>query len=203
MKLYDSKMAPNPRRLRVFLAEKGISLPTEQVDIMAMQHKTPEYAAINPLQRMPALVLDDGTVITELIAICRYFEVQQPDPPLFGLGAKEIALVEMWNRRAEINFFANVAAVFRHLHPSMKELEVPQVPAYAEASRPRVGWFLEWLDRELATREFIAGERFSVADITTLCAVDFMKPARLAMPEGLINVKRWHSSVSARPSAKA
>jgi glutathione S-transferase len=203
MKLYDSKMAPNPRRLRVFLAEKGISLPTEQVDIMAMQHKTPEYAAINPLQRMPALVLDDGTVITESIAICRYFEVQQPDPPLFGLGAKEIALVEMWNRRAEINFFANVAAVFRHLHPSMKELEVPQVPAYAEASRPRVGWFLEWLDRELATREFIAGERFSVADITTLCAVDFMKPARLAMPEGLINVKRWHSSVSARPSAKA
>jgi glutathione S-transferase len=203
MKLYDSKMAPNPRRLRIFLAEKGISLPTEQVDIMAMQHKTPEYTAINPLQRMPALVLDDGTVITESIAICRYFEAQQPDPPLFGVGPREIALVEMWNRRAEINFFANVAAVFRHLHPSMKELEVPQVPAYAEASRPRVGWFLEWLDRELASREFIAGEHFSVADITTLCAVDFMKPARLAMPEGLTSVKRWHFSVSARPSAKA
>jgi glutathione S-transferase len=203
MKLYDSKMAPNPRRLRIFLAEKGISLPTEQVDIMAMQHKTPEYAAINPLQRMPALVLDDGTVITESIAICRYFELQQPEPPLFGVGAKESALVEMWNRRAEINFFVNVAAVFRHLHPSMKDLEVPQVPAYAEASRPRVGWFLEWIDRELATRAFIAGERFSVADITTLCAVDFMKPARIAMPEGLINVKRWHSDVSARPSAKA
>jgi glutathione S-transferase len=203
MKLYDSKMAPNPRRLRIFLAEKGISLPTEQVDIMAKQHKTPEYTAINPLQRMPALVLDDGTIITESIAICRYFEVQQPDPPLFGVGPKETALVEMWNRRAEINFFANVAAVFRHLHPSMKELEVPQVPAYAEASRPRVGWFLEWLDRELATREFVAGERYSVADITTLCAVDFMKPARIVMPDGLTNLKRWHSGVSARPSAKA
>ena len=109
---------------------------------MAMQHKTPEYTAINPLQRMPALVLDDGTVITELIAICRYFEVLQPEPPLFGVGAKEIALVEMWNRRCEINFFANVAAVFRHLHPAMKELEVPQVPAWAEANRPRVIWFL-------------------------------------------------------------
>ena len=121
-------MAPNPRRTRIFLAEKGISVPTEQVDIMAMQHKTPEYAAINPLQRMPALELDDGTVITELIAICRYFEALQPEPPLFGVGAKDIALVEMWNRRCEIHFFANVAAVFRHLHPSMKELEVPQCP---------------------------------------------------------------------------
>jgi glutathione S-transferase len=203
MKLYDSKMAPNPRRLRIFLAEKGITLPTEQIDIMAKQHKTPEYTAINPLQRMPALVLDDGTVITESIAICRYFEAQQPEPPLFGVGAKEIALVEMWNRRCEINFFANVAAVFRHLHPAMKEFEVPQVPAWAEANKPRVGWFLEWLDRELATREFVAGDRYSVADITMLCGVDFLKPAKLAIPEGLGNITRWRAAVSARPSAAA
>ena len=203
MKLYDSRLAPNPRRTRIFLAEKGISLPTEQVSILAMEHKTPEYAAINPLQRMPVLVLDDGTAISESIAICRYFEVLQPEPPLFGVGAKEIALVEMWNRRCEINFFANVAAVFRHLHPSMKELEVPQVPAYAEAMRPHAIWFLELLDKELAMREFIAGERFSVADITALVAVDFMKPSRIAMPEGLSNVKRWHAAVSARPSAHA
>ena len=203
MKLYDSKQAPNARRTRIFLSEKSITVPTEQVDIMAKQQKTPEYTAINPFQRMPALVLDDGTVITESIAICRYFEEQQPDPPLFGNGAKEIALVEMWNRRAEINFFSNVAAVFRHLHPAMKELEVPQVPAWAEASRPRVTSFLELLDGELAKREFIAGDRYSVADITTLCAVDFMKPARLSMPEGASHVKRWHATVSARPSAKA
>ena len=203
MKLYDSKTAPNPRRLRIFLAEKGITLPTEQVDIMAKQHKTPEYAAINPLQRMPALELDDGTVITESIAICRYFETLQPEPPLFGVGAKETALVEMWNRRCEINFFANVAAVFRHLHPAMKELEVPQIPAWAEANKPRVTWFLEWMDRELATREFVAGDRFSVADITMLCGVDFLKPARLTMPEASANVKRWHATVSARPSAAA
>lgn len=203
MKLYDSKMAPNPRRARIFLAEKGITVPTEQVDIMAKQQKTPEYTAINPLQRMPALVLDDGTIITESIAICRYFEALQPDPPLFGVGAKEMALVEMWNRRAEINFFANVAAVFRHLHPSMKELEVPQIAEWAEANKPRVAWFLDLLDRELGKREFVAGDRFSVADITMLCGVDFMKPARLAIPDGATNVKRWHAAVSARPSAKA
>lgn len=203
MKLYDSKMAPNPRRTRIFLAEKGISIPTEQVDMMKMEHRTPEYTAINPLQRMPALVLDDGTIITESIAICRYFEVLQPEPPLFGVGAKEIALVEMWNRRCEINFFANVAAVFRHLHPAMKELEVPQIPAYAEAMRPHALRFLELIDKELAQREFIAGEHFSVVDITFLVAVDFMKPSRIPMPDGAANVKRWHATVSARPSTRA
>ena len=203
MKLYDSKMAPNPRRTRIFLAEKGVAVPTEQVDMMAMAHKTPEYTAINPLQRMPALVLDDGTVITESIAICRYFDALYPEPPLFGTGAKEIALVEMWNRRCEINFFSNVAAVFRHLHPAMKELEVPQVPAYAEAMRPRAYSFLDLLNTELGSREYIAGARFSVADITTLVAVDFMKPSKMPMPDTLDNVKRWHATVSARPSAKA
>jgi glutathione S-transferase len=203
MKLYDSKLAPNPRRARIFLAEKGISVPTEQIDIAAQQHKTPEYAAINPLQRMPALMLDDGTIITESIAICRYFEMLHPEPPLFGVGPKDSALVEMWNRRAEINFFANVAAVFRHTHPAMKELEVPQVPAWADANRPRVAWFLEMLDGELANREFIAGDRYTVADITMQVATDFMKPARLAMPQGVANVRRWHAAVSARPSAGA
>ena len=203
MKLYDTKTAPNPRRTRIFLAEKGITVPTEQVDMTTFQHRTPEYTAINPFQRMPALVLDDGTVITESMAICRYFEVLQPQPALFGQGAKEIALVEMWNRRCEINFFANVAAVFRHLHPAMKEYEIPQVPAYAEAMRPKAIWFLELIDKELASREFIAGAHYSVADITTLCAVDFMKPARLVMPDNLANVKRWHAAVSARPSAMA
>lgn len=203
MKLYDSRQAPNPRRVRIFLAEKGITVPTEQVDIMAKQQFTPEYTAINPLQRMPALVLDDGTVITESVAICRYFEAVQPEPPMFGTGPTDTALVEMWNRRCEINFMANVAAVFRHLHPAMKELEVPQVPAWAEANKPRVTSFLQLLDGELAKREFIAGHRYSVADITALVAVDFMKPARLAIPDDLTNVKRWHAVVSARPSARA
>jgi glutathione S-transferase len=203
MKLYDSKMAPNPRRTRIFMAEKGVSVPTEQVDMMKMEHKTAEYTAINPLQRMPVLVLDDGTVIAESLAICRYFDALHPEPPLFGVGPKEIALVEMWSRRVENNFFATVAAVFRHLHPAMKELEVPQVPAWAEANKPRVTQFLELLDTELGKHEFIVGDRFTVADITALCTVDFMKPARLTVPEGAANVKRWHAAVSARPSAKA
>jgi glutathione S-transferase len=203
MKLYDSRQAPNPRRTRIFLVEKGITVPTEQVDIMAKQHKTPEYAAINPLQRMPALVLDDGTVITESIAICRYFEVLQPEPPLFGIGAKEIALVEMWNRRVELGLFSPVAHVFRHTHPAMKELEVPQVPDWAEANKPRIIEFLRVLDGELKNAQFIAGDHYSVADITALCAVDFMKPARVAVPDDCTSVKRWHAGVSARPSAKA
>ena len=201
MKLYDSNFAPNPRRVRIFLAEKGIAVPTERVDIARQEHKTPEYAAINPLQRMPSLVLDDGTMIAAMIS--RALRLLRPEPPLFGVGSKDAAIVEMWNRRAEINFLASVAAVFRHTHPAMKELEVPQVPAWAEASRPRVSWFLEMLDRELATREFVAGDHYTVADITMQVAVDFMKPGRLSMPDGAVNVKRWHTAVSARPSAGA
>ena len=203
MKLYDSKMAPNPRRARIFLAEKGIELPMEQVDIMAKQHYTPEYTEVNPLQRMPALVLDDGTATSESIAICRYFEALQPEPPLFGVGAKEQAIVEMWQRRCELSLFFPIAHVFRHTHPAMKELEVPQVPAWAEANRPRIVDFLRILDEALGQHAFVAGERYTVADITALCAVDFMKPARIAVPEDLTNLKRWHAEVSARPSAKA
>lgn len=203
MKLYDSKLAPNPRRARIFLAEKGIAVPMEQVDIAAKRHKTPEYAAVNPLQRMPALVLDNGTVITESIAICRYFEALQPEPPLFGVGAEGIALVEMWNRRVELNLFFAVAQVFRHTHPAMKDLEVPQVAGWAEANKPRVAEFLRLLDGQLKSTRFIAGDGYTVADITALCAVDFMKPARLSVPEDCANVKRWHAEVSARPSAKA
>lgn len=203
MKLYDSKVAPNPRRTRIFLAEKGISVPMEQVDIGAKEHKTADYAAVNPLQRMPALVLDDGTVITESIAICRYFEVLQPEPPLFGVGAKDIALVEMWNRRCELNLFFPVAHVFRHTHPAMKELEVPQVPDWAEANKPKIAEFLAILDNQLKDNEFIAGKRYTVADITALCAVDFSKPARVTISEDLTNLKRWREVVSARPSAKA
>jgi glutathione S-transferase len=203
MKLYDAKGAPNPRRTRIFLAEKGIEIPTEQVDINAKQHKSPEFAAINPLQRIPALVLDDGTVICESLAICRYFEALRPEPPLFGRGPLDIGLTEMWSRRVENNLFAPVAQVFRHLHPAMKELEVPQVPEWAEANRPRVFNFLEILDRQLADHEFIAGERYSVADITALVTIDFMRVPKLKVPDELTHVKRWHAAVSARPSAKA
>jgi glutathione S-transferase len=203
MKLYDGGRSPNPRRTRIFLAEKGIKLPLEQVDLGALQQKSAAYAAINPIQRVPALVLDDGTVITESIAICRYFEALQPDPPLFGLGALEIARIEMWNRRLELHLLFPVSHVFRNSHPAMKEMEVPQVPAWAEANKPRILEFIGFLDRELKDRPFVAGDAFTVADITGLIAIDFMKPAKLAVPDELTNLKRWHAAVAARPSASA
>ena len=203
MKLYDGARAPNPRRVRVFLAEKGISVPTEQVDLGALAHKSPAYTAVNPLQRVPALVLDDGTVLTESIAICRYFEGLQPDPPLFGRAGLEAAVIEMWNRRVELHLYFPVSQVFRHLHPAMKELEVPQVAAWGEANRPRVLDFLSLLNDELAHRAFIAGDAYSVADISGLVAVDFMKPAKLTVPEDFAHLRRWHAAVSARPSAAA
>jgi glutathione S-transferase len=203
MKLYDFKMAPNPRRVRVFLAEKGISVPTEQVDIGAGRHKTTEFTAINPLQRVPALALDDGTIITESIAICRYFEALRPEPALFGRGAKDVALVEMWNRRADLHLLGPISSVFRHLHPAMKELEVPQVPEWGEANKPRVTEFLGLLDRTLKDQLFVAGDHYSVADITVMIAIDFMKPAKLQVPEDLKSLARWRAQVTERPSAKA
>ncbi len=203
MKLYDGGRAPNPRRVRIFLAEKGIKIPTEQVDLSKLQQRSDAYTAINPMQRVPALVLDDGTVIAELIAICRYFEVLQPDPPLFGRGALEAALVEMWNRRAEFHLFVPVASVFQHLHPAMKAMINPQVAEWGEANKPRVFEFLEFLDGELKGRPYVAGRDYSVADITALVAVDFMRVSKLAVPDNLANVRRWHAAVSARPSAAA
>src|SRR5512139_2268845 len=138
MKLYDGGRAPNPRRVRVFLAEKRLTVPTDQVDLGKLAQKSPEYTAINPLQRVPALELDDGTILTESIAICRYFEALHPEPALFGRTPLEIATVEMWQRRIELHLMLGIAQVFRHLHPGMKEFEVPQVAEWGEANKPRV-----------------------------------------------------------------
>ncbi len=203
MKLYDGGRAPNPRRVRIFLAEKGIKVPTEQVDLGALQQRSEGYTAINPLQRVPALLLDDGTAIAESIAICRYFEALNPEPPLFGCGALDSALVEMWNRRAELHLLFPVASVFQHLHPAMKQMVQPQVPDWGEANKPRVFSFLKLLDRELKERPYVAGADYTVADITALVAVDFMRVSKLAVPDDLGNVRRWHEAVSARPSAAA
>lgn len=203
MKLYDGGRAPNPRRVRIFLAEKGIKIPTEPIDLGKLQQRSAAYSAINPMQRVPALVLDDGTVIAESIAICRYFEALQPDPPLFGRAALEIATIEMWNRRAELHLLWPVASVFQHLHPAMKEMVQPQVAEWGEANRPRVFDFLQFLDRELKGRPFLAGREYTVADITALVAVDFMRVSKMAVPDDLANVRRWHAAVSARPSAAA
>lgn len=203
MKLYDGGRAPNPRRVRIFLAEKAIAVPTEQVDLGKLEQRTDAYTAINPMQRVPALVLDDGTVIAESIAICRYFEALQPDPPLFGRDALESALIEMWNRRAELHLLFPVASVFQHLHPAMKVMISPQVAEWGEANKPRVFEFLRLLDGELKGRPYLAGNAYSVADITALVAVDFMRVSKLAVPEDFVNVRRWHQAVSSRASATA
>jgi glutathione S-transferase len=204
MKLYDYVRAPNARRVRIYLAEKGITVPVEAVDMgAAMQHRSEAYTAINPMQRVPALVLDDGAVIAESMAICRYFEALHPLPSLFGTGPEEIALVEMWSRFAELYLFYPVAQAFRHLHPGMKAYEVPQVAEWGEASKGRAMGFLPVLDRQLAAGPFVCGALYSVADITALVAVDFMKPAKLAVPPEFANIAKWHALVSARPSAQA
>lgn len=203
MKLYDGGRAPNPRRTRIFLAEKGLNIPLVPIDMGALRHRSNEIESLNPLQRLPILELDNGTVITESVAICRYFEELHPEPPLFGEGALGKARVEMWNRRVELNFFGPVSAAFRHTHPAMAEWEVPQIPEWGEANRPKAVKFMALLDEQLATNTFIAGEHFSIADITLLVSVDFLKPAKITMPDEFQNLKRWHEAVSARPSAKA
>lgn len=203
MKLFDGGKAPNPRRVRIFLAEKGVSVPLVPVDMGAMGHRSEEVTVLNPLQRLPVLELDDGTVITESVAICRYFEELHPEPPLFGVGAKGRALVEMWQRRMELNFLGAVAAAFRHIHPAMKEWEIPQIPEWGEANKPKAVAFLAMMDTELAGRRFAAGDDFSIADITALVTLDFMKPARIEIPAEMANVLRWRDELRARPSAAA
>lgn len=203
MKLYNSPLAPNPRRVRIFLAEKKLNVPTVDVDLAGLEQKTESFSALNPFQRIPALALDDGTVLCESIAICRYFEEIQPDPPLFGVGPLERALVEMWQRRLELGLFSHIANAFRHAHPHMARMEVPQIAELAQSSKPKAIETMARIDRELGDRSFIAGERFSVADITGLVALDFARTARIAIPDELVRLRRWHAFLSARPSAKA
>ena len=203
MLLYDGGRAPNPRRLRIFLAEKGIEVPIKPVDMTNLEHRSSEVTALNPFQRLPVLVLDDGTVLTESVAICRYFEELHPEPPLMGIDALDRAVVDMWNRRMELHFLSTVANAFRHTHPAMKEWEVPQVPEFGEANRPKALKIMEFMDSELATRSFIAGDRFTIADITAMMGIDMLKPARIERPVHLEHLMRWYDSVSSRPSAAA
>lgn len=203
MKLFDGGRVPNARRVRVFLAEKGLTVDTVPVDLGKNEHKSAEVTRRNPLQRVPLLELDDGTIITESIAICRYFEETDPNPPLFGEGARGRALVEMWQRRLELNLFFPVVHVFRHTNPAMAGWEVPQVAAWGDANRGHYEAFLKVLDADLAGREFVAGDHFSVADITGFIALDFARVARLPKPDGYPNVARWFTAMAGRPSAAA
>jgi glutathione S-transferase len=203
MRIIETHAAPNPRRVSIFLAEKGIQVAREERDLMAGDLKAADFAQLNPWQRVPLLVLDDGRTLAESVAICRYFEEVCPQPPLFGVDAFGKAEVEMWNRRVELGLFNAVASVFRHLHPKMAPLETPQVAAWGEANKDKVRCELERLDARLVESPYIAGDGYSIADITALVAVDFMKPSRLGKPEGYPNIMRWYREVSVRPSASA
>ncbi len=203
MKIIETRQAPNPRRVRIFLAEKGVQVPYEDIDLMKGELKTPEFSKLNPSQRVPVLVLDNGMAISETMAICRYFEETKPEPNLLGHSAIGKANVEMWNRRVELGLFNHVSQAFRHTHPAMAHLEVPQVKDWGEANKEKATEALKMLDVQLASNKFIAGDAFSVADITALVAIDFMKPARIQRPPELKNLERWYNEVSSRPSAKA
>ena len=202
MKIYDSQTAPNPRRVRIFLAEKGIQVPYEQVDIVTAQNRSPEFRKKNPMGVLPVLELDDGTCIAESVAICRYFEETHPNPPLMGVDARDRALVEMWQRRMEFEIFIPITQVFRNTHPFFTG-RIPQVAEYGEVCRTAAVNRLAWLDEVLADREFIAGPRYTIADITALCGIDFGRVSKIRIDAGQLNLARWHAAVSARPSAKA
>ena len=203
MKLYDAAFPPSPRRVRIFLAEKGIEIPRIAVDLGGAEHRGEAFTKINPLQCVPALELDDGTIITESAAICRYIEALHPEPSLFGRTPKEIGLIDMWMRRVEFGLYTKIAAVFRHSHPAMKTSEVPQCTEWADLNRPRIQDELAFLNEALVGREWLASDFYSVADITLLCSIDFMRPIRVTIPETLTHLKRWHEAASKRPSSAA
>ncbi len=208
MKFYDCQSAPSPRRVRIFLAEKGIELPTVQVDLGAGEHLGAPFRSLNPDCTVPVLELDDGAALTEAFAICQYLESVYPDPPLMGRDARERALVTQWNAKVESQGLAAIAEAFRNRSRGFtgRALTGPegfeQIPELVERGRRRAELFLARLNAELAEREFVAGDVFTVADITALVTVDFAGWIRLALPAGADNLRRWHEAVSARPGAK-
>ncbi len=194
--------APNPRRVRIFLAEKGIDLPETNVDMRKGEHKAPDFLAKNSLGQVPTLELDDGTIIAETVAICRYFEETQPEPPLFGRTAKEKANVDMWVRRVEFQLMNPIGMVWVHAHPLTAQF-IAQHREFGESNKPRVESAMRWLDKELDGRDFIAGDAYSMADICALSSIDFADWIDLKIPDDCARLKAWHARVTARPSAAA
>lgn len=206
MKLHSTNYAPNPRRVTMFMAEKGITdIEIVQVDIMKNEHKSEHYRSMNPLARVPALELDDGRVLCETRAICTYLEGLRPEPNLMGEGFEERAFIEMADRRIEMHLFLGIANWVRHTHPALAVLEQPQFPEYGSAQSERFRETARWLDGELAGRAYVVGERFTVADITAFCALEFARGLMKFRPsdDGLDNLQAWRDRIAQRPSAKA
>ncbi|MTV52590.1 glutathione S-transferase family protein [Pseudoduganella buxea] len=205
MKLYMSARAPNPRRVAMFLAEKGLDIATETIDLGRSEHRSEAFLAINPFGRVPALALDDGRVLTETRAICTYLEGVCPEPNLMGVDATERAFVEMADRRIELHLLMGIANCVRHTHPGLAVLESPQFPDFGAVQGERVRDTLRWLDGVLAGQPFVAGERFTIADITAFCALEFARGLMKLRPghEGFAHVQAWRDRIATRPSASA
>jgi len=201
MKIYDRPSAPNPRRLRIFIAEKGLKIPYETME--GGRNRQPEFLAKNPAGSLPVLELDDGTCIAESVAICRYLERLNPEPNLMGRDAREEAIIDMWSRRIELNLFGPVGRAFFHTEPRFAGLPIKQFPEYGASQRDLTQMQLAWLDAQLKGKEFIAVSRFTIADIHGLVAIDFGMQAGIKLAPELKEVSRWHSAIASRPSAKA
>ena len=199
MKLWSAQVAPNPRRVVIYLMEKRIELETVDIDLGAKENFTPEFMAINSLARVPVLELDDGTFLTESKAICRYLEELHPEPALMGTDARDRAIVEMLDRRMEIEIMQNMTGAFRHGHPYW-EGRIEQVPDFGDLCRRNAEAKMAWLDSEIAGRDFIAGDSLTIADITAICAFGIGRIARIKIPEELENLSAWHARMSDRDS---
>ncbi|MGI9271987.1 MAG: glutathione S-transferase family protein [Woeseiaceae bacterium] len=209
MRLYDCSTAPSPRRVRIFAAEKNLSIEMVQVDLGSGEQFSEQFKAVNPECVVPALELDDGTHLTEVIAICQYLEEVQPEPSLFGASPKERAVTTMWNTKAEMQFLWAVAESYRNFSKGLQGHALPgpakyeQIPELVDRGRRRVAEFMQKMNGRLAENEFLCGERFTIADITALVAVDFAARIKIDVEDSAVNLQRWYSDVAARPSASA
>ncbi len=199
VRLYDQRRAPNPRRVNIFLAEKGIEIERVNVDLMAGEHKQPDYLAKIGVPQVPALELDDGTIVTESVAICRYFEALQPEPNMMGRDVMEQIVIEKWQRLFEFRLFATVGACFRHTNRHLAVLE-DQCADWGEVNRGRLDARLGEIDRRLKGRDWIAADRLTIADITALVAVEFLRVIKHPIPESYPNLLAWLERMRARPS---
>ena len=210
MKLYDHETAPSPRRVRVFLAEKGVAIDRVMVDLRGGEHLRDAFLAINPQGTVPALMLDDGEVIGDSVAICRYIEALHPSPPMFGTEAADVARIEAWTRFVEQQGYAAAVYVLRNTMPVFADRgapghwpPVPQIPDLADRARTMWSVFVAALDARLGESEWVAGDAYSFADVMALTTIDFARAAKLTVHADAANIARWHAAASARPSAAA
>jgi len=208
VKLYDEDLpAPNPRRVRIYLAEKGIEVPRHRIALAAGEHKSAEFKKKNSLGQVPVLELDDGSTISESVSICRYFEALHPEPPLFGATPRDSAIVDMWIRRIELRVMAPIGQVWINAHPLTERYAraqgITRFPEFGEVNRQRAVDAMRWLDRELAGSRFIAGDDYTMADVVALSTLDFGRFIGIELPDDGPRLRDWHARVSARPSATA